>query len=191
MKLLTKKFTINTYEKMLEREIFNPDERLELIEGEIIEMSPIGLKHATTVIRLTNILSRLFQDQALLSVQNSIILNDYSQPQPDVVLLKKRDDFYAQHLPMVDDIFLLIEVSDSTLKYDQEIKLPIYAENKVNEVWIINLNKDAIAPNQSLIEVYRHPQNNYYQQRQIFTKKDTISCLAFPEIAIEVNQLIS
>lgn len=119
MKLLTKKLTVNTYEKMLEREIFNPEERLELIEGEIIEMLPIGLKHVTTVIRLTNILSRLFQDQALLSVQNSIILNDYSQPQPDVVFLKKRDDFYAQHLPMVEDIFLLIEVSDSTLKYDQ------------------------------------------------------------------------
>lgn len=73
---------------------------------------------------------------------------------------------------------------------DQEIKLPIYAENKVNELWLINLNNDAIAPKESIIEVYRYPQNNYYQQRQILTKKDTISCLAFPEITMEVNQLV-
>lgn len=118
MKLLTKKFTIDPYEKMIEREIFTPQDKLELINGEILEMSPIGLKHATTVIRLSNVFPLLFQDKALVSVQNSIILSDYSQPEPDLVLLKKRDDFYEQKRSTSDDIFLLIEVSDSTLKYD-------------------------------------------------------------------------
>lgn len=184
MKLLTKKFTVNTYEKMLEKEIFTPQDRLELINGEIIEMSPIGLQHATTVIRFTNIFPLFFQNKALVSVQNPITLNDYSQPEPDLVLLKSRDDFYEQKRPTAEDIFLLVEVSDSTLKYDQEIKLPIYAQNNIMETWIINLNNHSV-------EVYRQPKNGHYQQVQIFTKKDTISCLAFPEIILKINQLIS
>lgn len=183
MKLLTKKFTIDNYEKMIDRGIFTPQDNLELINGEVIEMSPIGIKHATTVLRLTNVFPLLFQNKALVSVQNSIILNDYSQPEPDLVLLKKRDDFYEQKRPTSEDIFLLIEVSDSSLKYDREIKLPLYAENNISEVWIFNLNDD-------VIEVYSQPQNNYYQQQQIFTKKDTISCSAFPKIALELKQLI-
>lgn len=183
MQLLTKKFTVETYEKMIKGEIFTPQDKVELINGEIVEMSPIGLKHATTVIRLTNLFPLFFQDKALVSVQNSIILNDYSQPEPDLVLLKNREDFYEQKRPSSEDIFLLIEVSDSTLKYDQEIKLPLYAENHIQETWIINLNN-------SSIEVYRQPENNFYQQQKILTKKDKISCLAFPEIEINIGKLI-
>ncbi len=182
MQLITKKFTVKTYEKMLENNIFKPQERLELIRGEIIQMSPIGLKHATTVIRLTNLFPILFQDKALISVQNSIILNNNSEPEPDLVILKNKEDFYAEGRPTPEDILLLIEVSDSTLKYDQEIKLPLYAESKVNEVWIINLNN-------STIEVYRQPKNNFYQQRQILTETEKISCLAFPEIEISIINL--
>lgn len=183
MQMLTKKFSVNTYEKMLENNIFESQEKLELIRGVIIEMSPIGLKHATAVIRLTNLFPIIFQDKALISVQNSIILDDYSEPEPDLVMLKKRDDFYAEKRPKSEDIFLLIEVSDSTLKYDQEIKLPLYAESKIKEVWIFNLNND-------ILEIYRNPQDNFYQQKQILTKTEKVSCLAFPEIEIPIVNLL-
>jgi Uma2 family endonuclease len=182
MQLLTKKFTQKDYEKMIESAILTTLDRVELIRGEIIEMSPIGLKHGATVIRLTNFFPSLLGNKALISVQNSVQLDDYSQPEPDVVLLKNREDFYATKRPTSSDIFLLIEVSDSSYKYDQEIKLPLYAENKVQEVWIINLNNDTI-------EVYRYPENNFYQQRLILTQKENISCLAFSEISIPVTNL--
>ncbi len=182
MQLLTKKFTQNNYEKMIDSGILTPFDQVELIRGEIIEMSPIGLKHSATVIRLTNFLPSLLENKALISVQNSVQLDNYSQPEPDVVLLKKKEDFYATKRPTPSDILLLIEVSDSSLKYDQEIKIPLYADNKIEEVWIINLNNDTI-------EVYRYPEENFYQQRQILTKKENISCLAFSQISIAVTNL--
>jgi Uma2 family endonuclease len=135
------------------------------------------------VIKLTNLFPQLFQDKALVSIQNSIKLNEYSQPEPDLVLLKKKDDFYLETRPTPEDIFLLIEVSDSTWKYDQEIKLPLYAENNIKETWIINLNNDSIA-------TYRYPEKNFYQERKILTKKDNINCLAFPQINISIQQLL-
>jgi Uma2 family endonuclease len=184
MQLLTKKFNQKHYEKMIETGILTPLDRVELIRGAIIEMSPIGLKHAATMIRITNFLPSLLGNKALISVQNSVQLDDYSQPEPDIVLLKNREDFYASKRPTTSDIFLLIEVSDSSYKYDQEIKLPLYAENKGQEVWIINLNNDTL-------EVYRYPENNFYQQRFILTKKENISCLAFSEISIPVTNLFA
>lgn len=177
MKLISKKFTVDDYEKMIQTGILTISDKVELIEGEIIQMSPIGLKHAATVIRLTNLLPSLFGNNVLISVQNSVQLNEYSQPEPDVVLLRNRSDFYETKRPTSEDILLLIEVSDSSLKYDQEIKIPLYANSNVQEVWLINLNNDTV-------ETYRYPQTSFYQQKQIFTKNNQASCLAFPQINI-------
>lgn len=184
MQVLTKKFTIDKYEKMIDCGILTEQDKVELIKGEIIEMSPIGLKHIATVIRLTNILPSLFGEKTLISVQNSIQLNDDSQPEPDVVCLKNRSDFYETKRPTPEDILLLIEVSDSSLKYDQEIKLPLYAESGVNEVWLVNLNNDTL-------EVYKKPHNKTYQQEEILSKKDQVSCLAFPQLIINVSDFFN
>ena len=179
----TRKFNTENYEQMFKSGILTPQDKVELIRGEIIEMSPIGLKHAATVIRLTNFLPLLLGNKVLISVQNPVQLNDYSQPEPDLAILENRDDFYLAKRPTIKDIILLIEVADSSIKYDKEIKLPLYAENKVQETWIINLNNDTI-------EVYRQPKNNFYQQIQILTKTEEISCLAFPEIIIPITSLL-
>lgn len=184
MQLLTRKFTVTEYEKMGEAGILATDNKVELIEGEIIKMSPIGLKHIATVNRLTNIFPEIFGQKVIVSVQNSIQLNNYSQPEPDVVLLKYRKDFYETKRPTSDDILLLIEVSDSTLKYDQEVKLPLYAESKLNEVWLVNLIDDCL-------EVYRNPKGKKYQQISILDKENTISCLAFPEINVNISDFFS
>jgi Uma2 family endonuclease len=183
MQVLTRKFTVDEYHKMGEDYLFHPGERLELIKGEILTMSPIGVKHASMVNRLTNLLYRQLLDQAIVSVQNSIILDDNSEPQPDLVLLKPRDDFYNSKIPQPQDIYWLIEVSDSTLKYDREIKIPLYAENNIPEVWLVNLNNKTL-------EVYRQPENNLYQNFQKLTSKQTISPLAFPNLVINLSDVL-
>ncbi|MDB9313726.1 Uma2 family endonuclease [Spirulina sp. CS-785/01] len=129
--LLTKKITVEHYHKMDEIGIFEPEERVELIEGEILEMSPIGLQHAVTINRLSNFFPQQLRDRAIMTVQTPIRLNNYSEPQPDLTLLQPREDFYAHKFPTPEDVLLLIEVADSSLIPDQEIKKPLYAENKI------------------------------------------------------------
>lgn len=184
MELLTRKFTVNEYEKMGETGILTSEDKVELIKGEIIKMSPIGLKHLATVNRLNKFFYFNFPEMIIVGVQNSIELNDNSQPEPDVVLLKYRQDFYQKKRPSVEDILLLIEVSDSSLKYDQEIKLPLYAENNIEEVWLINLIDDCV-------EVYRNPKGKKYQQINILDQENTISCVAFSEITINISDFFN
>ena len=180
MQVITRKFNVNEYRKMAETGILTPEDRVELIGGEIIAMSPIGRKHAAAVNRLTNLFPQLLGNKVIVSVQNSIRLDNYSEPQPDIVLLKPSSDFYESKIPEAEDIYLLIEVADSTIKYDQEIKLPLYAESNINELWIVNLN------NQTL-EVYRQPQDkNYLEQHK---NVQSISPLAFPNITLTINDI--
>jgi Uma2 family endonuclease len=166
---------------MAEVGILNPNDRVVLIQGEIIPMSPIGLKHAATVKRLNSFLTYQLQNLAIIGVQDPIQLNNSSEPQPDIVLLKPRSDFYENQIPQPQDIYLLIEVSDSTIKYDQEVKLPLYAESKISEVWIINLNNNTL-------EVYRQPEDKQYldQQKNI----QSISPGAFPEMTLTIDDIL-
>src|SRR5215211_5706994 len=108
-------FTVAQYNRMGEAGILTEDDRVELIEGEIIEMSPIGRRHAACVGRLTNLFSKLLAERAIVWIQNPIVLNDYAEPQPDVALLVRREDFYERSLPAPDDVLLIVEVSDTTL----------------------------------------------------------------------------
>ncbi len=183
MQLATRKFTVEQYHQMAEAEVFAPEERLELIRGEIIEMSPIGLKHATVVKRLNNLLTYQLHNQAIIGVQDPIQLDNFSEPQPDISVLKMRSDFYELEIPKSQDILWLIEVSDKTLKYDQEIKITLYAESKINEVWLVNLNNNTL-------EVYRDPQNNIYQDEQILQVNQSLSSLVFPNLIIEINEIL-
>lgn len=137
-------FTVAEFERMGEAGVFTKDARLELIEGEIIEMSPIGSRHAACVKFLSRFLNRTVGDIALVSTQDPIRLNDFSEPEPDLALLRLRDDFYRDAHPTPADVLLIIEVSDTTLGYDRQVKMPLYAKAGIVEAWIVNLLEEQI-----------------------------------------------
>jgi Uma2 family endonuclease len=167
---------------MHEAGVFNDGDRLELINGEIKEMSPIGRKHATCVARLTDLfVNRLFR-KAIIWPQNSIRLNDNSEPQPDLAILKFRDDFYEEGLPTSDDILLIIEVAESTIAYDRDVKAPLYATAGIPEMWLFDVNKKAI-------EGYSQPSANGYKQIHRYDEGDVLSMLAFPDVTFNWSEL--
>lgn len=149
-------FTAAEFERMGEAGIFRKDARLELLEGEIIEMSPIGSRHAACVNILSRLLNLAIGDRAIVSTQNPLRLDDFSEPQPDVALLRLRDDFYRDALPSPSDVLLVIEVADTTVGYDRQVKLPLYARAGIGEVWIVNLPE-------SQLEIYAAPAGDAYQ----------------------------
>lgn len=184
MQLLTRKFTVEQYHKMAHTQILHHQEHIELIQGEIITMSPIGFRHAFVTNYLANWFAHNLGEKVFVSTQNPISLGNRSEPQPDLALLKPVENFYADRLPTATDILLLIEVADSSLVYDREIKIPLYAQHQIPEVWLINLT-------QNQLECYRDPQNNHYQNQSIFTPNQSLSPLAFPELIIPLKTILN
>ncbi|RCJ38768.1 hypothetical protein A6770_12755 [Nostoc minutum NIES-26] len=182
VQLLRRKFTVEQYHKMVESGILKEDDRVELIRGEIIEMSPIGTKHAACVNRLVNLLVVLLGKRVIVAAQNPVALNNNSEPQPDVALLKPRDDFYASAHPQPQDIFLLIEVADSTVMYDREEKIPLYAEANIIEVWLVDINEQ-------IVEVYQQPTAAGYQHIQKFASGQTLSIQTFSNVTTTVDEI--
>ncbi|MBD2187954.1 Uma2 family endonuclease [Pseudanabaena mucicola] len=180
--LLTHKFTTQQYHLMHEAGVFDQGDRFELINGEITEMSPIGRKHAACVIRVTKLLQKKLGDLVLISVQNSIFLNDVSEPQPDFSVLKPRDDYYAEGLPTPNDILLIIEVADSTIAYDREVKMPLYAAAGIPEMWLFDLNEQVIFG-------YSQPAARGYKQMQRYEQDDQFFMLAFPDISFSWQEM--
>jgi Uma2 family endonuclease len=168
---------------MIETGILTEFDRVELIRGEIVEMAAIGRRHASCVNRLVRVCTQGLGDRVILSPQNPIELSDRSEPQPDIALLHPRDDFYESRHPQPSDIFLLIEVADTTIETDREVKIPLYAEANIPELWIVNLNEQCV-------EVYRHPTGCEYGTVQTFRRGESLSILAFPELAIVVDDLL-
>jgi len=119
--------------------ILAPDARVELIKGEIIDMSPIGSRHAGVVARLSCLFERAVGDKAIVWAQNPVVLSDLSEPQPDIDLLKPREDFYTAGHPRPKDILLIVEVADTSFKYDRDVKIPLYAQHGIPEVWLIDV----------------------------------------------------
>ncbi len=169
------KFTVPQYHLMHEAGVFTEGDRYELINGEIREMSPIGIKHAVCVARLTKNFERKLGDRTIIWTQNPILVSDYSQPQPDLAVLKWRDDFYASALPTPDDILLIIEVADSTIAYDRAVKSPFYAANGIPAMWLFDVN-------QQIIEGYSQPSPSGYKKMQRYEQGDTLAINAFPEV---------
>lgn len=137
--ILRHRLTVEDYYRMAEVGVLEADARVELIEGEVIDMAPTGTKHYAAVMRLDHLIKAAVQGRALVAVQAPLRLNRYSQPEPDLAVLKPRDDFYAAALPTGADTLLVIEVSDTTLAYDVRIKAPLYARHGVAELWVIDL----------------------------------------------------
>lgn len=156
----THHFSVEDYHRMGEAGIFE-GQRVELLNGKIVDMSPIKSNHAGTVKRLVRLLSDLLDDSYLLSVQDPIQLDTSSEPQPDLAILKFREDFYTRSHPTPEDTVLLIEVADSSLEKDRTVKLPLYASAGIPEVWIVNL------PEQQ-VERYREPAQDRYTDIHIF-----------------------
>ncbi len=176
-------FTVAEYERMGEAGIFSADDRLELIEGEIVEMLPIGSRHAACVKRLSAFLNRRLSQAVIISVQDPIVLNDYSEPQPDVALLKQRDDFYENAHPEADDVLLVIEVADTTLEYDRQIKVPLYARSGVPEVWVVNLVDERI-------ETFARPAGGSYQVTGLVGRGETVRSQTVAGLAVDASDVL-
>ena len=175
-------FTVTDFERMAETGILSENDRVELIEGEIIEMSPIGKSHAACVDRFVKLLSRL-NDRVILRVQGPIQLDDYSEPQPDLALLRPRDDFYSVSLPRPADVLLVIEVADTTLQYDRFMKLPAYARAGIPEVWLANLPADRI-------ELYAGPVDGAYTVIKHATRGEVIQSSSIDELRLSVDDIL-
>ncbi|MGB3848676.1 MAG: Uma2 family endonuclease [Tunicatimonas sp.] len=175
-------FTINEYHRMAEAGILHEDDRTELIHGEIIYMSPIGNYHAAVVRRLNTLLSPLVAPQAIVDVQNPVKIGDHSEPEPDIKILPFREDYYAESGVTPQDVLLLIEVSDSTLRYDRNTKLPLYATAGIPEVWIVDVNKQQL-------EVHRQPNEERYQFMETLTRDDSVTATQLP-LNVRVRELI-
>jgi Uma2 family endonuclease len=176
-------FTVDEYHRMGEAGIFSEDDRIELIEGEILEMSPIGSRHAATVKRLNMQFNNLLGDLAIVSVQDPVLLNDFSEPELDIAILRRRDDFYADAHPTAADVLLVIEVADTSVAYDHDIKLPAYARSAVPEVWIVDLLAEKVA-------VYADLVNGVYGNVHSCQRGETITPIHFPSLSLEVVSIL-
>ncbi len=183
MQLLKRKFTVQQYHRMMESGILCEDERVELIRGEIVEMAPIGERHAAYIRRLNPLFAEKLSQRVLVDIQNPVKLNDASEPQPDVALLRPRPDFYESRHPQAEDIFLIVEVADTTTQSDREIKIPLYAEGGIPEVWLVNIREQCL-------EVYRTPSAEGYQVVKKLQRGQKISLQAFPDVEIAVDEIL-
>jgi Uma2 family endonuclease len=180
----TKKlFTVDEYYRMAEAGILKPEDRVELIDGEIIEMSPIGNRHLGCVNRANRLFASAFEKRVVVSVQNPLRLSNYTEPEPDVVLLKPRADDYASKKPAADDALLVLEVAETTLAYDRDVKVPRYAAAGVPEVWIENLRDD-------LLLVYRNPSGAAYTTSLALRRGDSIAPVGLSDAVFSVEELL-
>jgi Uma2 family endonuclease len=175
-------FSVADYYRMAEAGVIGPDERLELIEGEIIRMNPIGRPHANCVNRLTRLLVTGLGERATVQIQNPVRLGDLSEVQPDVSVLRSSWDERAHPGPA--DVVLLVEVADSSLRFDRDVKLPLYARAGIAEVWLVDLAGQAV-------EVYRHPDpTTGYGPPTRLAAGDTAVVPGFPDVAFEVTEIL-
>ncbi|MEK8018969.1 MAG: Uma2 family endonuclease [Candidatus Parabeggiatoa sp.] len=185
MNTVPQKYSVSVREwhKMGKYNIFPPEVRIELIEGEMIEMAPIGPTHACCVFNLIEILSTQKGKAAQINVQNPIQLNDLSEPEPDLVLLRPNPQLYQNGHPTAADILLLIEVSDSTIKYDRDTKIPLYAKDGIVESWIVDLSAKQV-------EVYLSPTTQGYTEKRIFQPGESLIPSQLPHIKIDVSDIL-
>ena len=181
---LRKLFTVSEYYTMAEAGILREDDRVELIEGEIWQMTPIGSPHAGGVNRLTALFASLpLSRRAVLSVQNPVRLDDFSEPEPDFAVLRFRDDFYVGGHPKASDILFLIEVADSSLEYDKNVKIGLYARHGVPEVWLHDIGHEALI-------VHRDPSPQGYRDVRTVRRGAHLAPLAFPDLVLAVDELL-
>ena len=177
------KFDVRQYRAMAEAGVLKEDERVELIDGEIVAMSAAGPEHIASVDVGAELLFDGVRRRAIVRVQSPIELDDRHRPEPDITLLRRRGDFYRSRMAGADDVFLVIEVADSSLEYDLRIKLALYARFGIPETWIANIRARTI-------EAYTDPSGGEYKTVQTFRPGQTVSPAAFPDVALPVADVI-
>ena len=176
-------FSVEEYYAIANAGVLADGERVELIDGEIITMSPIGDEHSASVGATAHFLVPMASGRANVRIQDHLRLDERNQPEPDIALVKWRDDFYRHRAPGADDVLLLIEVSDSSPSYDRNVKLALYARFLIPEVWLANIPA-------RIIEAYTEPTDGKYAAARVYRPGETISPAAFPDIALPVSEII-
>ncbi len=179
----TYRFTVEEYARMGEEGILSPDVRVELVDGEIRRMPPIGAPHASIVDRLTGLLAVKLAGQAILRVQNPVRLDSYNEPQPDVTVLRFRDDFYSRSHPTPLDVLLVIEVADSSLPYDRDEKMPRYGRVGISEAWLIDIQAETIT-------VFTSPSDSGYTEQRTLQSGDEIVSVAVDGLQVGVDEIL-
>jgi Uma2 family endonuclease len=176
--------TIDEYHRMGEQGVFPLDARLELIRGEIIEMSPIGPRHAGSVRRFIRNFSARLSSYAIVDAQNPVEMREQeSEPQPDITLLRLQDDLYSTATPTPGDTLLMVEVADSSLSFDRKVKMHLYAEAGIPESWLVDLNSETLF-------VFRRPSPEGYQDVRAYRRGESVSPETFPQVSFTVDEIL-
>jgi Uma2 family endonuclease len=185
MQLAHKRYPISVqmYHIMADEGAFTTEDRVELIDGEIVEMSPIGTLHARCVNFLANMLNRLYSTDLIISVQNPIIATDFSEPQPDISVLRYREDFYKNEHPTGKDVLLVIEVADTSVEFDRVKKIPKYATAGIPETWLIDLEAGRV-------EVYTQPKETTYGLARIYQRGEEVVSETMKGLTVSVDKII-
>jgi Uma2 family endonuclease len=178
-----RKLDVDEYHRMGEAGILRDDDRVELIEGELVQMTPIGSPHAGTANRLTRLFVAAVGPRAVVTVQNPVRLDRHNEPQPDLMLLRFRDDDYYGKTPTPDDVLLLVEVADSSLRADRSVKLPLYAKSGVPEVWVVNLVD-------KVVEICRDPGPDGYRSVTPAGRGASLEPALLPGVALRAADVL-
>jgi Uma2 family endonuclease len=182
VQVLRWQFTVADFARMVEAGILAEDDRVELMDGEVRAMSPIGPRHVAIVNRLNALLSRQVADRAIVSVQNPIQLTDYTEPQPDIVVLRPREDFYAQALPLPENVLLVVEVAETSLEYDRDEKILRYAQTRIPEVWLIDVD-------QVTLTQYTQPDGTRYRREQTLARGQFLSADILGTVHLPIDSI--
>ncbi len=182
-RLLKGPFTVADYHRMAETGVLRPDARVELLDGQVVEMSPIGSRHAGCVNRLNLMLIQALGSSATVAIQNPAILGDFSEPQPDVAVMRYRADGYAARHPNPADVLLLIEVMVTSADFDRDVKVPLYARAGIAEVWLVDLEAGAV-------QVFREPGVDGYAAVRTAARGERLTPLHLPSVSLEVSSIL-
>ena len=176
------RISVDDFYRMAEVGILRQDNRLELIEGDIIDMAPIGSVHAATVKRLAKLFMDAVGNSSIVSVQDPVRLDVYSEPQPDIALLRPRDDYYRDAHPQCGDVLLIVEVAETSLAYDQGTKVPLYARHDIPEVWVLDVRGNQL-------HIYRQPERDNYQVVETLSQATIVAPTRLPKVTISLKSL--
>jgi len=181
---IKREFTVDEFHHMLDCGLLSEDDRIELIDGDLIEKAPIGKRHVACVNRLTReFVHQQKDDQYIVSVQNPLKLDTNAETQPDISILRYREDDYEDHLPEPDDVLLLVEVAETSLVFDQEEKVPLYAEHEIPETWIVNLSEE-------VVEGYSSPKTGSYASEKKSFPGEVLQPLAVSGVRFDVDKIM-
>jgi len=177
-------FTVSEFYQMADAGIFSEDDRVELLAGEIVEMSPIGSRHAASVNRLHRIFHDRLGSSVIVSVQNPVRLDDYSEPQPDIAVVRFREDFYRDAHPGPADVLLIVEVADTSADVDRAVKVPLYARAAIPEVWVVDLSGRHV-------DVYQEPHRDGYRQHSRIGPGDQLTSVSVPVLSLPAADVLA